>query len=70
MKLETHDDFGHARRLNQKVLVYLRETGELEGRGIIIAFDKDTVSILSDSVGVLNFLRENVSVYVEGVESS
>lgn len=65
MKLETHDDFGHAKRLNQRVVVYYRDNHEFAGRGIIISFDADTVTLLHDKVGTFNFLRENVFVFVE-----
>jgi hypothetical protein len=65
MKIETHNDLGQAKRLNQTVLIYLIESGELVGRGIIIGFNNDAISILNDSVGMLNFLRENVNIFVE-----
>jgi hypothetical protein len=65
MILETNDDLGHAKRLNQKVVAYYRDNQEFAGRGIIIAFNADAITLLDGSSGVYNFLRENVYIIDE-----
>jgi len=65
MLLRTLDDFGKAKRTSEPVMVFTVDgdgNKVFDGYGIIIDFSDTTLSILSNSVGVLHFLRENIEV--------
>ena len=64
MILTTDQQFAEAMRHSRRVSVYSNDGGGLvlEARGIIISFDKGTISVLDDNHGVYNFIRENVEV--------
>lgn len=64
MLLTTTDQLRDALRNRAKVVVLtIAEDGKhLDGYGTLIDVTNETVSVLSPSVGVLNFIRENVQV--------
>lgn len=64
MILTTDQQFAEAMRHSRRVSVYSIDDGGLvlEARGIIISFDKGTISILDEVCGVFNFIRENIEV--------
>lgn len=66
MLLTTTDQLRDALRSHAKVVVLtIAEDGKhLDGYGTLLNVTNDTVSVLSPSVGVLNFIRENVEVHL------
>lgn len=66
MRLTTNAQLANARRKSQIVSIYGRYEDRkvfvFEATGWIVEFDKDTITILTNSVGTINFLREKVEV--------
>ncbi len=55
-------ELADAIRMSKTIMVYDKEDEGLIARGVIMAYDKETVTLLEYSVGVVHVIRENVVI--------